>query len=59
MARPHFYKFFITDTITLENKSKLIELSFTPRNTEDMLFEGKIYITLDSNYAVQKAKTGY
>jgi hypothetical protein len=53
---PTFYKFFITDTITDENNHKLIELSFTPRNTTDMLFEGEIYITLDTNYAVQKAK---
>ncbi len=52
---PAFYKFFITDTIT-DGKTKLVELSFTPRNTTDMLFEGEIYITLDSNYAVQKAK---
>jgi hypothetical protein len=54
-SSPSFYKFFITDTIT-ENNVKLIELSFTPRNTTDMLFEGKIYITLDGKYAVQKAK---
>jgi hypothetical protein len=53
-AAPAFYKFFITDTIT-ENNQKLVELSFTPRNTYDILFEGKIYITLDGNYAVQKA----
>ncbi|OCX52818.1 hypothetical protein BEL04_00355 [Mucilaginibacter sp. PPCGB 2223] len=52
---PTFYKFFITDTIT-DGNTKLIELSFTPRNTTDMLFEGEIYITLDSAYAVQKAK---
>jgi hypothetical protein len=52
---PTFYKFFITDTITDGNR-KLIELSFTPRNTTDMLFEGEIYITMDSTYAVQKAK---
>jgi hypothetical protein len=55
---PTFYKYFITDTIITEDKKKLVELSFTPRNTQDMLFEGKIYITLDSNYAVQKAKLG-
>jgi Family of unknown function (DUF5686)/CarboxypepD_reg-like domain len=55
---PTFYKFFISDTITLENKSKLIELTFTPRNTQDMLFQGEIYITMDGNYAVQKAKLG-
>ncbi len=50
---PTFYKFFITDTVVVNNQ-KLVELSFTPRNTTDMLFEGKIYITLDGNYAVQK-----
>jgi hypothetical protein len=49
---PQFYKYFITDTIVVNNQ-KLIELSFTPRNTTDQLLEGKLYITLDGNYAVQ------
>ena len=53
-SAPAFYKFFITDTVTVDN-IKVVELSFTPRNTTDMLFEGKIYITLDGNYAVQRA----
>jgi hypothetical protein len=53
-SAPTFYKFFITDTIVINNQ-KLVELSFTPRNLQDMLFEGKIYITLDGNYAVQRA----
>ncbi len=53
-AAPTFYKFFITDTIK-DVSPQLIELSFTPRNTTDMLFEGKIYITMDGNYAVGKA----
>jgi len=52
---PNYYKFFITDTLVI-NGSKVVELSFTPRNTTDMLFEGKIYITLDGHYAVQHAK---
>lgn len=51
---PTFYKFWITDTIK-EDNVKLVELSFTPRSKTDMLFQGKIYITLDSNYAVKKA----
>lgn len=55
---PTFYKYFITDTIKLDNGQKLIELSFTPRNLEDMLFEGKIYITQDGNFAVQRAYLG-
>ncbi|MBV8390899.1 MAG: carboxypeptidase-like regulatory domain-containing protein [Mucilaginibacter sp.] len=53
-AAPGFYKFFITDTIVVNN-AKVVELSFTPRNTTDMLFEGKIYVTLDGHYAVQHA----
>jgi len=55
---PNFYKFFITDTIITADSSKLVELSFTPRNNEDILFEGKIYVTIDSNYAVQRVKLG-
>ncbi len=54
-SAPTFYKFFITDTIVVNN-TKLVELSFTPRNTTDFLFVGKMYITLDGNYAVQKAQ---
>jgi hypothetical protein len=54
-SAPTSYKFFITDTVTLDNGKKLVQLSFTPRNTNDILFEGEIYITLDGNYAVQRA----
>jgi hypothetical protein len=53
-ASPTFYKFFITDTIKTQ-RPYLVELSFIPRNNTDLLFEGKIYITLDGNYAVQGA----
>jgi hypothetical protein len=52
---PSFYKFFITDTIEVDHQ-KMVELSFTPRNGNDMLFEGLIFITLDGRYAVQKAR---
>jgi hypothetical protein len=51
---PEFYKFFITDTLK-DQSPNLIELSFTPRNTNNLLFEGKIYITMDGNFAVQNA----
>ncbi|GGH00351.1 DUF5686 and carboxypeptidase-like regulatory domain-containing protein [Pedobacter zeae] len=54
---PAFYKFFITDTLK-NQKPEVIELSFTPRNTGDMLFEGKIYVTNDSHYAVTGASFG-
>ncbi|MBE9584056.1 carboxypeptidase-like regulatory domain-containing protein [Mucilaginibacter sp. JRF] len=53
-SAPAFYKFFITDTLK-DQSPQLVELSFTPRNTTDMLFEGRIYITLDGNYAVENA----
>jgi len=56
-AAPAFYQFFITDTVTV-NHQKLVELSFLPRNKTDVLFEGKLYITQDGNYAVEKVKLG-
>jgi hypothetical protein len=52
---PDFYKFFITDTIT-EGNEKLIELSYTPRNKGDLLFEGKLLITMDGHYAVKSCE---
>ena len=51
---PTFYMFYIKDTITDASGQKLIKLYFTPRNTNDLLFRGNMYITLDGNYAVQK-----
>ena len=50
---PTFYRFYISDTV--ENDGiKLIRLNFMPRNTADLLFKGTMYVTLDSNYGVQK-----
>ncbi|HEV7381883.1 MAG TPA: DUF5686 family protein [Dyadobacter sp.] len=51
---PTFYKFFIRDTVKTQ-EPWLIELGFVPRNKTDMLFEGRLFITLDGNYAVQNA----
>src|SRR5690606_15197439 len=51
---PTFYKFFITDTVKTSTPW-LVELSFIPRNKADLLFEGRIYITLDGNYADRKS----
>ena len=54
---PTFYRFFISDTV--ENDGiKLIKLNFMPRNTTDLLFKGTMYVTLDSNYGVQKITMG-
>jgi hypothetical protein len=50
---PTFYKFYIIDT-TMLNGFPLIELAFAPRNKADFLFQGRMYVTLDGHYAVQK-----
>ena len=50
---PTFYRFYIADTIEKDG-IKLIRLNFTPRNLNDLLFRGTMFITLDGNYSVQK-----
>lgn len=54
---PNFYKFFIIDTLELEDDS-CIKLSFMPRNFQDMGFTGTLYLTMDSMYAVKKLQLG-
>jgi hypothetical protein len=54
-AGPTFYKYFITDTIVNEEGTKLVEMEFVPRNQTDLLLQGKLYVTLDGNYAIRKA----
>ena len=51
---PSFYMYYIRDTTTDANGQKLIKLYFTPRNTNDLLFRGNMWVTLDGNYSVQK-----
>lgn len=53
-SSPTFYRFYITDTIKTE-QPYLVELSFFPRNKADLLFQGRLYITLDGKYAVKRA----
>jgi len=48
-----FYKFFIIDTITVDNKP-YINLDFVPFNTHDFGFIGRLVIAADSTYAVKK-----
>lgn len=50
---PTFYRFYITDTIQ-ENSSKYYKLYFYPRNNSDFLFQGFMWITMDSSYAIKK-----
>lgn len=54
-SAPNFYRFYITDTVSMDG-DRFVELSFVPRNKNDMLFKGQLYITLDGRYAVRAAK---
>ena len=50
-----FYMYDIVDTIQTGN-SKYIKLFFGPRNKQDILFQGYLYIMLDGSYAVKRAE---
>ena len=50
---PLFYKFYIIDTLSVED-FKCIRLFFEPLNKSDFLFRGYLYIMPDKNYAVRK-----
>jgi Family of unknown function (DUF5686)/CarboxypepD_reg-like domain len=52
-SAPTFYEFFLGDTIVVDGE-KLVRLNFIPRNPNDFLFRGMLYITLDGKYAVEK-----
>lgn len=52
---PTFYMYDIVDTIQTVN-SKYIKLFFGPRNKQDILFQGYLYIMLDGSYAVKKVE---
>jgi hypothetical protein len=52
---PTFYMFFIEDTTVVDGQ-QLVRLSFRPRNPNDLLFRGTMWITLDGNYAIQKLR---
>ncbi len=50
---PTFYRYYIRDTVEMDGV-KLIKLYFTPKNPNDLLFRGTMFITLDGKYGVQK-----
>jgi len=50
---PTFYMFYIRDTVEVDG-IKVVKLYFTPRNPQDLLFRGTLFVTLDGHYAVQK-----
>lgn len=50
---PLFYRYYIKDTVMVDS-TKCYHLIFYPRNKADMVFQGELFITYDSNYAVKK-----
>jgi len=52
---PLFYRYYIKDTVLVDS-TKCYHLIFYPRNKADMVFQGELYITYDSSYAVKKSE---
>ncbi|WP_447639851.1 MULTISPECIES: DUF5686 family protein [Chitinophagaceae] len=52
-SAPTFYMYYIRDTVEVDG-IKVVKLYFTPRNPQDLLFRGTLFVTLDGHYAVQK-----
>jgi hypothetical protein len=52
---PDLYEYFIRDTVE-EGGIRQVRLDFIPRNGQDPLFKGRLYIVLDGSYAIRKAE---
>ena len=50
---PVFYRYYIIDTLQLSD-IECTKLYFEPRNRADFLFQGFLYITQDSSYAIKR-----
>lgn len=54
----NFYRYFIIDTLMINQADKCIRVDFTPNNPQDFGFSGSIYILADSTYRVRKVDMG-
>ncbi|HLI92072.1 MAG TPA: DUF5686 family protein, partial [Puia sp.] len=52
---PDLYEYFIRDTV-VDKGVRTVRLDFAPRNAQDLLFKGTLYITLDGDYAIRSAE---
>ncbi|MDR2269493.1 MAG: DUF5686 and carboxypeptidase regulatory-like domain-containing protein [Sphingobacterium sp.] len=52
---PSFYKYYLVDTLK-DSFPWRIKMRVEPRNREDALFSGNIYINMDGSYALSKAE---
>lgn len=48
-----YYHYYIMDTLDVGG-DKCVDLAFVPANSESYGFTGRLYITLDGNYAIKK-----
>lgn len=48
-----YYKYYIMDTLDVSG-TKCVDLAFVPVNSESYGFTGRLYITLDGNYALKR-----
>ena len=48
-----YYKYYIMDTVDVAG-DRCVDLAFVPVNSQSYGFTGRLYITLDGNYAVKK-----
>jgi len=56
---PDFYKFYLTDTATIEDGTRCIVLSFAPRNPASFAFIGRLYVAEgDTTMFVRRVRMG-
>lgn len=51
-----FYKYYILDTLKLDDGNRYIDLGFAPLMPQSFGFVGHLYVTADSSYFVKKAE---
>lgn len=53
-----FYRYYIIDTLMVNNADRCIRVDFTPNNPQDFGFSGSLYIMADSTYRVRMVSMG-
>lgn len=52
---PTFYKFYILDTIRMDDGARYVDLGFAPLIAESFGFIGHLYVSMDSTFFVKQA----
>lgn len=53
---PTFYKYYILDTLQLNDGNRYVDLGFAPAMPQSFGFVGHLYVSLDSTYWVKRAE---